>query len=760
MVLALASLGVALRVARGGWIEHSLAALVPPVGEDPATRHALDEFTRRLERQVTLAVAHADQATAREAAGWLAQALAQLPAMSSVRNPVMERDQRAWPAFYAPFRWQLLAREPQRLLEQNQGTEWRRHVLALVYNPFAGVSGAELADDPFLLLRHFLLERGGEAGFAASGGWAARQDFAGRWHVRIMGELGADPYDIVMGQAFLADIEALESRLASHFPGATLLRQGAVFHAGTASRRAQFEVSTIGLGSLLGVILLNLYVFRHILPLALTVLSIGGGLVAATAVTLWLTGPLHLFTLVFGTTLIGVTEDYSSHFLCHHARRGVGEDGAATLQRILPALVMSLATTLLAYLALLLTPFDVLRQLTVFSVSGLAVSFLIVALWFPVLGAPLRPRPLPGVRLAERWLGVWRRADNRYRWLPLVLLAALALPVATGLRARDDIRELQSVRPGLARQEQAMTALFGGGGSTRIVLVRGADTETLLQRMEAVTARLEDAAAADELGGYLALSAFVPSERRQRENFALVQQRLLRPGAGPQAQVFGLTAGAASGQRKTPFTPLRFAAWLSSPVSEGLRLLWQDSGADGQFAVVPLREIKAPEAVRARLNGLEGVSYVDRPGEISTHFREYRLRVAVLLVVAAALTFLLLVWRYGWGRALRIQSPCLVAALCALAALRLAGLPFNLFSVLALLLVLGMGIDYTLFFVETRRETSVTWLSVSLACATTTLSFGLLAFSSTPAIANFGIVVGAGVLTAYLLAPLALEGDD
>jgi predicted exporter len=50
-----------------------------------------------------------------------------------------------------------------------------------------------------------------------------------------------------------------------------------------------------------------------------------------------------------------------------------------------------------------------------------------------------------------------------------------------------------------------------------------------------------------------------------------------------------------------------------------------------------------------------------------------------------------------------------------------------------------------------------TFIAVALSAATTILSFGLLAFSGTPALARFGGTLLAGVAAAVLLSPLALS---
>jgi predicted exporter len=92
-----------------------------------------------------------------------------------------------------------------------------------------------------------------------------------------------------------------------------------------------------------------------------------------------------------------------------------------------------------------------------------------------------------------------------------------------------------------------------------------------------------------------------------------------------------------------------------------------------------------------------------------------------------------------------------------IAALALSGHSLNLFSLLALVLVLGIGINYTLFFTNPRGTPTTSMLAIFMAVVTTQLTFGMLVFSSTQAISSFGIVLSAGIFTAFLLSPLTLR---
>jgi len=94
----------------------------------------------------------------------------------------------------------------------------------------------------------------------------------------------------------------------------------------------------------------------------------------------------------------------------------------------------------------------------------------------------------------------------------------------------------------------------------------------------------------------------------------------------------------------------------------------------------------------------------------------------------------------------------------ALALTGYTGAPFTLFGVMALMLVLGVGVNYAIFLVEGRGREGPAFVAVLLSAATTVLSFGLLAFSGTPALAQFGRTLVAGIGVAVL--PTYCAADD
>jgi predicted exporter len=89
-----------------------------------------------------------------------------------------------------------------------------------------------------------------------------------------------------------------------------------------------------------------------------------------------------------------------------------------------------------------------------------------------------------------------------------------------------------------------------------------------------------------------------------------------------------------------------------------------------------------------------------------------------------------------------------------MALLGLNGQGVQLFHVLALMLLLGVGIDYGIFLQEEpSRRDPIAWLAVVLSALGTILSFGLLGLSRTPALRSFGLTMLIGTMTVWFLAP-------
>lgn len=731
-------------------IETNILALLPDNQQDPVAQQAFDNIANTMSDKVVFVV-HQTQGqdkTLITAVDNFSQALTELPMFDSVTATVSENQQQAWGQYYFPARAQLLS-EKQKQQLTDKPEQQIQQVLHALYNPFSGVTGAELESDPFLLFRDYL------SGLVQSSGniqiengyLTARVDQ--QKYIVITADLAGSSYQLSLQQQ-LPDLLTVEQKIETQFD-VDIQHTGVIFYAAHGTESAKGEISTIGLGSLIGIFVLVLVVYRSTLPLALALLSITTGLFCAYVLTISLFGSIHLFSLVFGASLIGVSIDYAFHFLTDRLNAGAKWNSVEGIKQLLPAITLGLITSLIGYLGMLIAPFPGLQQLSLFSAIGLTAAYFTVVCWYPVLASkPNKHHVIPAQRALSQWLLVWQQPLIRLV-LPFSLLIASVFGV-TQAKYDDDIRQLQALPQALQQQEREIKAITGVGGSQQLLLVRAKTEEALLQKLERVSDKLEQSG---DFGGFQSISRYVPSQKTQQENYQLVTD-LYKQQADAYQKVIQQKQALSALQA---YQALTIEGFLASAISETVGFLWLGH-IDDVFASVITFNQEVDSATLSEFAKNNDATYLNKAEEISTLFAQYRQRITELLLMAYGAIFLLLLPRYKVKQAFLIVLPPFVAGCAGLAVTVLTGVPLNLFNLLALMLILGIGIDYTLFFAEQNKQEDnshkeSTLLAISLSALTTILSFGLLALSETQAIHSFGITVLTGIIVAWLLAPLS-----
>ena len=140
---------------------------------------------------------------------------------------------------------------------------------------------------------------------------------------------------------------------------------------------------------------------------------------------------------------------------------------------------------------------------------------------------------------------------------------------------------------------------------------------------------------------------------------------------------------------------------------------------------------------------VSGTTFVNTTGGIRASLSHWRSNILLVLAGAFCLmaAFLAVIYRQ---RAVRMALPTALGLFCTAGLLGWLGVPVSLFTVLPLILLLGLGADYAVLLYAKPAGTSV-HVSVFLAAVSTLLSFGLLAFSSTPALRHFGLALWIGL---------------
>jgi predicted exporter len=758
---------VCLLIGHGAWLwkqdrlapDTDILNMLPSEERDPVLQQAISHMTTAAQQRLVVLVGADDWPQAQAAANAYRAVLAPHTAHLQLNDSLPTQAQQGWIEQFWPHRQALLTAAQRTALAEQPASYWVDAAQRQLYSPFGAVKLGAWQDDPFGLFAGWAQLRAQETSVRPSDG-KLRVDTGKKNYVVIPIELRNQSFSMNVHQAVLPLLAQAEQAAHRAVPSAEVVAAGVVLHAAAAAEQANNEINIIGWGSLAGVLLLMWIVFRSVRPIGLVVLSIAIGCLGAMSVCYLLFDRVHMLTLIFGASLVGVAEDYGIHYLCYRLGDQGRTDRRQLLKAIFPGLLMAMLTTAIAYLGLALTPFPGLRQIAVFSASGLVFAFFTVICWFPVLDRGSMKNSV-WVERYGRTRSIWPQLGrNRASYVIVALCLVLFGVGIARLNTADDIRLLQNSPRALIESQTKVSQLLAAPTLAQFYLVRGETPETVLQREEALKKRLDGLVASNVLTGYQAMSNWVPSRDRQQRDRELVSTALLAPdGALKKLTVqlgeddaWAVRFRKAALEQTAPLTPEEF---LKTPAAEPWRHLWLGKVDGGYASVVALRGLKHADLplLQAGAEGMTGVQWVDKVGETSSLLGRYRNYMGWVALLSYVTIYLLLLWRYR-AAAWRVLAPTVAASAFTLAVFGWLGQPINLFHVLALLLILGMGVDYGIFLQESPdRQDRTAWLAVGLSAASTLLSFGLLGLSKTPALQAFGLTMLLGVGAVWLIAP-------
>jgi predicted exporter len=612
----------------------------------------------------------------------------------------------------------------------------------------------QLRRDPTVLHRQTLqrlIDHGGPQRHL--GVWVS----ADRKHALLLLHSATPAFALDRQQAAIESIQNAFKQIAA--PDVELLISGPPLFAVESRKRIRADSQQLTLWASLGVTLLILFAYRSPTATLLIALPLFSGIMAGAAAVVLLFGQLHGIALAFGITLIGLTVDYPIHLFSHGGNRR-----AAT--RIWPTLRLGALTSAVGFSALLLSEFQGLAQMGLFAISGIFVAAVVTRWVLPALQEneyQLHPSLSP---LTSLLLGTSQQSN--LRWLsPLLLITSLGTIAQQGDELWEaQLDRLSPIPPLQLEQDRQLRQRLHAAEPGQLLLLQNDTLENLLQHTEALGKRLEKAQYEGLLDSFDTPSRYLPSTLRQQQHRdALPDSESL--AAAHSAAGHGLPFREAlfqpfieeveSSKGLTPLTPESLTGTIT-----GIRLgslLRQHQG--GWYALITLSGIHDQGAI-ARIASSSGAHYLDIPHQASQLVEHYRDEALYLVGVGMVMILLILaVSLRSIRRLFHVVLPVFTAMAVTTALLTLLGEKLSLFHLASLLLVLGIGLDYGLFFERCHSEGGRCHrtLGALLICSITTLLvFGLLALSPLPVLHSIGLSVTLGVLSTLLLTLISGNG--
>jgi len=559
--------------------------------------------------------------------------------------------------------------------------------------------------------------------------------------------------------------ESAKKRLASTETGnLRLLMSGTPVFAAESRKLIEQDSWRLSLIATVLVLLVLSAAYRSGKLLFLAFVPVISGMIVGVAAVSLVFGGVHGITLAFGATLIGEAVDYPNYAFLHTAR---GEAVAKALRRIGPTLRLAVLTTVFSSMALLLSRFSGLSQLGLLSLVGVATAGLVTYFVLPVLArATVNSRKLE--KLPFEFPTGSRR---RLAILPLLLIAVAILALRHDTLWDDDLGNLSPLPQEVKRIDQQLRGQLGASDIRQVLMVGGDDIEQVLRNSELLEPDLRQLVRSGMVSGFDMAAHYLPSRKLQLQRQAVL----------PEASV--LRADLQRALVGTPFKDDAFLPFLrdvevarhQAPVLlDDLRgstialkvqsLLLNDTRGD--YGLITLSGVS--DAVRLRqavaeftVKGAVLVDLKDDTAHLINGYRDQALRLTGLGIVFIGI--LLLVSLRSVRASLRVLYPVLAGVIMCAAIIVTVGEKLTLFHLVAMLLVVGIGLNYALFL--NRREqcledTRRNHLSLAVCSLTTFISFGTLMLSRIPVLHEIGQTVAIGSLLCLACACLMADRPE
>lgn len=745
----------------GIMLESNIVKLLPQSEQQPLIQNAINTISNNVGQKTVFLIANTDKDEALNSAQTFNNELIKSKLFTHIAYTINSQSLKSIYQLYSPYKYMLLSKQHRNLLTEKSYDLFSQQALYRLYSPSSPLNSGQLENDPFFTLVDYLQKQNTLSNrFTLDSNHLITQ-YKNKYYVLISADINSNIYSINTQNQFNSFYKKANSLIKENNQNTQVLSMGAIHYAVEGSESAKYEISIIGTGSLIGIIGLILFVFRSPTPLVLSLISIASGIIVGLSSSLFIFGEVHLFTLVFGASLIGVSIDYSFHYF---SERLSGIDNDLAIKHILPGISIGMFSSVLAYLALAVSPFPGLQQISLFSMSGLFAAYCSVVLLYPrIKFTNYSSASTLIIAINKTVLTWWNRLDIiTLKLFVIFSLIVLSTIVFYKMEVDDDIRSLRNQSSHVEDEAKIVKDIIKINGENQFYLVQGESADAVLQKEEELIELLDTLISEGALNAYQATALFSPSKKRQLENFSLLKTAIQVENSSLQnhMRAIGLANVKINSYleqfQSLPKKTFDVFAWLSTEQSTNTSFHWLGkSEIDNTYlSIISLYGIHDINAVKS-MSLPDNVMFIDYVDDISNILKQYREQSSLLIIFAYILIFSLLCFRYGWYKAIFVFAPPLLAALSALGIALSIGIKINYFNSLAVILILGIGIDYSLFYAEQKSRAEYTMLAVLLSAITTILAFGLLALSNTPALHSFGVIVLCGISVAFILSPMA-----
>ena len=508
---------------------------------------------------------------------------------------------------------------------------------------------------------------------------------------------------------------------------------------------------------------------KRSIPLIITPVLFGG--LFALFLIFFIKGSISAIAVGAGSAVMGIALSYSIHMLAH-------QNHVSTVQQLIKEIAYPLTvgsfTTIGAFMGLIFTSSDLLRDFGLFASLALVGTTLFCLIYLPhFLKGQADVKQGCILRIIEK-INAYSYEKNKWLVGGILLITVICLFTSQKVGFNNDMMSLNYEPQHLKQSEEKLMQLFDNGEKTVLFVSVGKDmnqaTETYAMTNQKLSALKDQGLIKD----YASASQFLISPQEQQLRLKKWKDYWTDE---KQQQIREQLETAAAEYRFRPGSFDPFYQWLNQPFGEyhytaqeddlSGKLLneWQTSADSITMLISQIRiSDQNKETVYQNFSKTQDVVIFDRSYFANKWVSAINDDFYLILYISSFLIFFALWFSYGRIE-LTLMSflPMLVSWVIILG---LMGIEFNIINIILSTFIFGIGDDFSIFIMDGLQNKYRTGqkvlnshkTAIFFSAFTTVVGMGALVFAKHPALQSISLISILGmiavVLVAYTIQPL------
>lgn len=531
---------------------------------------------------------------------------------------------------------------------------------------------------------------------------------------------------------------------------------------GNAERIKSDIMLTVSLSMVALILFITLF-FKRKRTFIVIFLPVAFGAIVSIAALAIFQNEVSAISLGIGSVLLGISLDYALHIFSHYRAH---RDIPFLLKDLSTPIILSSITTAGAFLSLRFVNSQALQDLGLFA----AISVLSAALFSLVVLPHLiriknEPEQEPKLGWIDR-IAAYPYASNKYLQWGIILFTLAFIFLSQKVSFDADMMKNNYMSDELKQAEEDLNKVTSLSKKTIYLVTPGNDLDKALannrhaeQMIDSLTKEgiIEDAVVATRL---------FRSETEQQK--AIDRWNTFWENRKTDTKNLLIDEGAQFKFSEKAFN--RFYEFLDKDFSvlppdeaTALSRLYLDNytiQTDTLAAVINVVKVNSTsediEKVYEAFENQDGVWLIDKRVVLSEFLLILKNNFDKLVSISLFFVFLILLISYGRIELTLITMiPVIISWIWAIGIMGLLGISFNIFNIIILTFIFGLGIDYSIFIMRGllqeykygHREISSYKVSVIISAITTLIGIGVLIFAKHPALKSIATMSIIGILS-------------